>query len=166
MTNHPLKCSICEKSFAWGEDEDSAIVDRQEEHRNSCRENAHWKLTFHFHEEHSEHLINCNGADAYWQVEPNGDKTCSYCGSLSEEDFIDILSHYVEGDEGYEFEPSTKSYKHYARRPNVVNAGQGGIKFYTNHIDRTPGPDLEKRKFIFGAAMEKYQEEFKQKFGH
>lgn len=72
--------------------------------------------------------------DPTWRKEKNGDRTCSYCGSLHPDDMIDIMYGYIEGKEGYEFEPSDKGYKIYAKRAGVKNAMEGGIKFYTNHI--------------------------------
>jgi len=40
----------------------------------------------------------------------------------------------VPKNEGYMVEPSTKAYKIYIRRPHIKNAGQGAIKFYTQHL--------------------------------
>lgn len=70
-----------------------------------------------------------------WRTEPNGDRTCAYCGSLSQADIIDIMYRYIAGEKGYKFGTTDKGYKIYANRPNVRNAGDGGIKFYTNHIE-------------------------------
>jgi hypothetical protein len=58
---------------------------------------------------------------------------------LHPDDMIDIMYRYQQREEGYEFEPSDKGYKVYARRPGVQNAGEGGIKFYGWHVpdDRT-----------------------------
>lgn len=91
----------------------------------------------------------------YWRKEVNGDRCCSYCGSLSEEDFFDILTHYVAGDPGYKFDPSTKGYKSYANRPGVANASVGGIKFYHDHVNKDH-PDFAKRGAVYQAARAKF----------
>lgn len=63
------------------------------------------------------------------------DRVCSYCGSLHPEDFEKIVDLCIESNgEKAEVERSTKGYKIYARRKDTVNAGQGGIKFYTQHV--------------------------------
>lgn len=63
------------------------------------------------------------------------DRVCSYCGSLHPEDFEKIVDLCIESKgEKAEVEWSTKGYKIYARRKDTVNAGQGGIKFYTQHV--------------------------------
>lgn len=75
-----------------------------------------------------------------WRVEANGDRCCDHCGSLHPEDFMEILGKWIEGEPGYKFETTTKGhYKYYANRPGVQNAGQGGIKFYGEHL--TPPHD-------------------------
>lgn len=89
-----------------------------------------------------------------WQREPNGDLTCTFCGSLSEDDLAEILAHFADGDPGYHFEPSTKGYKVYANRPGVMNASEGGIKFYGWHVNASH-PDYEKRNALFERAKEK-----------
>jgi hypothetical protein len=94
-----------------------------------------------------------------WEKNPNGDLTCTYCGSLSEADFIDIAAHYADGEEGYHFSTTDKGYKFYAHRPGVVNALDGGIKFYLHHVDEAH-PDYEKRKGIAHRAMKKHRERF------
>lgn len=75
------------------------------------------------------------GASPEWRTQPNGDRTCRYCGSLSQADMIDIMYRYIAGEQGYSFGTTDKGYKMYAHRAGVSNAGDGGIKFYTNHID-------------------------------
>lgn len=66
---------------------------------------------------------------------PNGDRCCSWCGSLHPEDLIDIIYGYIEGTEGYHLSFTDKSYKLYVNRPGVRNASEGGIKFYVDHED-------------------------------
>ena len=64
-----------------------------------------------------------------WKLLPNGDRTCSYCGSLHPESVISIIKEFG----GSVIECSTKSYKWYINRPNVHNAMEGGIKYYRYH---------------------------------
>lgn len=65
----------------------------------------------------------------YWKVLQNGDKVCSYCGSLHPQTLIELVKKYgVEIIEG-----TTKGYKWYVNQPGVSNATQGGIKYYRHH---------------------------------
>jgi len=65
----------------------------------------------------------------YWRVLENGDKTCSFCGSLSHEDILRLLKKHGRGILGF----TDKSYKWYINQPEVGNAGEGGIKYYRQH---------------------------------
>lgn len=70
-----------------------------------------------------------------WSILPNKDRVCTYCGSLHPDDMIDIMYKFIQREEGYSFNPSDKGYKVYASRGGVINASDGGIKFYTWHVD-------------------------------
>lgn len=65
----------------------------------------------------------------HWEVLANGDKVCSFCGSLHPMTVIEIIK--VHGLQTVQ--RSTKSYKWYIQRPNVKNASDGGIKYYRHH---------------------------------
>lgn len=65
----------------------------------------------------------------YWRVLPNGDKTCSFCGSLHPDSIIEIVKTSGFGV----IERSDKSYKWYIHRPTIKNALEGGIKYYRQH---------------------------------
>jgi len=69
-----------------------------------------------------------------WRPEKDGSRTCTHCGSLHPDDFIDVMWRYSHREEGYSFGTTTKGYKLYGNRPGVVNAGDGGIKFYSDHL--------------------------------
>lgn len=69
-----------------------------------------------------------------WDYSPNGDRICSFCGSLHPKDFMDLVKKSAACEEGVEIEPSDKGYKIYVGRPSVKNASEGGIKFYTWHL--------------------------------
>jgi len=99
-----------------------------------------------------------------WDLMADGTRTCSYCGSLHEEDLFDILQHYVAGDPGYSFSTTDKGYKLYAHRPGAVNASLGGIKFYKCHVDHNH-PDFEKREALFRKACEKQNAEWRAYLG-
>lgn len=62
----------------------------------------------------------------------NGEKICTYCGSLHPETVIEMVEKLGAGI----LEQSTKEYKWYVNRKNVPNASFGGIKFYTMHFSR------------------------------
>lgn len=68
-----------------------------------------------------------------WRVLPNGDRTCSFCGSMHPEDLLAFMEKMSELP-GARLEMSDKSYKMYIHRPEVSNAGDGAIKFYMWHI--------------------------------
>jgi len=132
------------------------------------------ELVEHANKAHPEHTFTCqdrsisrgmfgNHRDC-WQKQPNGDRTCTYCGSLHEEDFVSILEKYIAGEEGYSFDPSTKDYKSYAHRPGVKNASQGGIKFYHWHVDLSHA-DLQKRQDLYASAVKRFREHLRERFG-
>ena len=65
----------------------------------------------------------------HWRKLSNGDRTCSFCGSLHPMDVIDIIKMH-----GFSvINRSDKSYKWYIDRPRVANALEGGIKYYRHH---------------------------------
>jgi hypothetical protein len=67
-----------------------------------------------------------------WDMGPDGNRTCSYCGSMHYDDFIDMCRLAIV-DEGYSIDPSDKGYKVYVRQPGVRNASEGAIKYYKQH---------------------------------
>lgn len=147
--NPPHVCPECSRSFAWGADDDSAIVDAKGKRWLSCRENAHWKLTFHFEEDHPDKGFACPegssqrlqpGSRDYWRKQPNGDRACSACGSLHPDDWMRLTRLAADPASEVRIERSDKGYKWYVTQPGVKNAMEGGIKFYTWHI---PSGDWE-----------------------
>jgi len=64
-----------------------------------------------------------------WNKMPNGDRCCSFCGSLHPMDVIDIAKKFGVNA----IQTTTKSYKWYIHRDNVRNALEGGIKYYRHH---------------------------------
>lgn len=68
----------------------------------------------------------------FWKTLPNGDKVCSFCGSLSPDNVLAIVEKHGVG-----CIEVAKSYKWYVRQPDVKNALEGGIKYYRYHD--TPG---------------------------
>jgi hypothetical protein len=82
-------------------------------------------------------------APDYWQkFKTNGNRVCSYCGSLHPEDMFALVHACATAPEDApygsvaEIEPSDKGYKVYVRQPRVRNAHEGGIKFYMQHLPR------------------------------
>jgi len=69
-----------------------------------------------------------------WLKRPNGDRCCSYCGSLHPGDFEAALKDAADPDSNVRVSQSDKRYKWYIDG-RVQNAGEGGIKFYTWHVD-------------------------------
>ena len=63
------------------------------------------------------------------------DTVCSYCGSMSWEDFKRCMREALDPETSTTIEPSMKGYKIYVHRKEVPHAGEAGsIKFYTWHI--------------------------------
>ncbi len=100
-----------------------------------------------------------------WEKRPNGDRCCSYCGSLHPDDFLDIMQRYAAGEEGYHFGLTDKSYKVYVSRPGVRNAGDGGIKFYGHHAVSKDHPDRAAHEAAWRAAVEKHRADFQARWG-
>lgn len=69
-----------------------------------------------------------------WDAMPNGDRCCSFCGSLHPDDFKRLVERAAAADDQTWIERSTKGYKWYVHQPGVKNASEGGIKFYTWHL--------------------------------
>ena len=80
------------------------------------------------------------GLDHWDKFKTNGNRVCSYCGSLHWDDMLTLvkLSAEAAADADYhtvvEIEPSDKNYKVYVNQPGVRNAHEGGIKFYMQHV--------------------------------
>lgn len=71
-----------------------------------------------------------------WNIEPNGDRTCSFCGSLHFDDFEKCVDLCLRDVSKCRIEKAMgKNYKIYVTRPEIKNAGEGGIKFYTWHCN-------------------------------
>lgn len=98
----------------------------------------------------------------FWQRHANGDRTCSFCGSLHEDDFLAIAEAYATGIDGFRFDTTDKGYKVYASRPGVQNAQQGGIKFYGWHARKDASDEFDqRRRDIFGRAALRHRAEMK-----
>ena len=88
----------------------------------------------------SEGLEITPGPDHWQRFKSNGNRVCSYCGSLHPDDFFAIVKTVADAGPNADWqpvpsiEPSDKSYKIYVRQPSVRNAHEGGIKFYTMHL--------------------------------
>lgn len=100
--------------------------------------------------------------DTNWRTEPDGSRTCSYCGSLHPADFTDIMWRYSQGEEGYSFDMTDKGYKDYGHRPGVQNASQGGIKFYGNHCTPDVADELYAARSL---AIAKWRANMKARWG-
>lgn len=80
--------------------------------------------------------------DRWQKFKSNGNRVCSFCGSLHPDDFFALVKASAEAPEDavhlsvVEIEPSTKRYKIYVHQPGVRNAMEGGIKFYIHHLPR------------------------------
>jgi len=98
-----------------------------------------------------------------WRSMPDGTRTCSYCGSLHPDDFVDILYGYL-GDDSFKFEPTSKGYKVYANRPGTRNASEGGIKFYTWHDACGEKNDRTAVAAAYDLAIPIYRSRYRKRF--
>lgn len=98
-----------------------------------------------------------------WDVGPDGNRTCSFCGSIHFDDLMKV-ARKVPDDARYALDGTTKGYKIYVRQPGVMNASQGAIKFYSWHAPKEPSADDE---LAFSTAMklshDRVMERFKPK---
>lgn len=91
-----------------------------------------------------------------WDLGPDDNRTCSYCGSIHSDDLIKIAQLTLE-DGRYGIEGTTKSYKFYIKQPGVRNASEGAIKFYMIHAPKTP---TEEEQLLFSKALKVTTERF------
>lgn len=75
----------------------------------------------------------CNGMKTRWRIGQDGNRACDMCGSMHPDDVLRI-AHLSLTDTRYSIDGTDKNYKVYIRQPDVVNAGQGAIKFYMYHL--------------------------------
>lgn len=77
---------------------------------------------------------------ALYREEPNGDYTCSYCGSLHPEQMMEIIDHIIrhKTKDGVSISCG-KPGKYYIKRPSITNASEGAIKFYADHLHSVEG---------------------------
>lgn len=95
-----------------------------------------------------------------WDVGPDGNRTCSWCGSCHPEDMLEICRKTLV-DERYAVEKTDKRYKVYLKQPGVQNAGQGAIKFYMAHAPENP---TEADQQLFADAVRVSWERFEARF--
>jgi hypothetical protein len=69
-----------------------------------------------------------------WDTRPNGDRCCSFCGSLHPDDWLRLMKDAANPESKTIIDRSDKGYKFYVQQESVANASEGGIKFYTWHI--------------------------------
>lgn len=77
-----------------------------------------------------------------WNVGPDGNRTCSYCGSIHPDDLM-VICRKAMIDPAYGIDGTDKSYKVYVRQPGVRNAAEGAIEFYTPHAGAMSKGDFE-----------------------
>jgi hypothetical protein len=94
-----------------------------------------------------------------WGYGPDGNRTCSYCGSIHPDDLMKICRLALK-DERYSIDGTTKSYKVYVRQPGVQNASEGAIKFYMHHAPAEPSAEDQA---LFSEAVRVSSERFRKR---
>lgn len=92
-----------------------------------------------------------------WLQFPNGDRVCSFCGSLHPDDFKALIKDAQSEKSDTRIDLSDKAYKVYVTRDSVANALEGGIKFYGWHLE---DPPTAKDDTDFTIAIEASQDKF------
>lgn len=109
------------------------------------------------------------GPDHWQKFKTNGNRVCSYCGSLHPDDMFALVKASANAPEDAEYgsvveiEPSDKSYKIYVNQPGVRNAMEGGIKFYTPHLPRDAEGKLavtDEQQAEYGKAVRNSRKRF------
>ncbi len=95
-----------------------------------------------------------------WDMGPDGNRTCSCCGSVHPDDLMEICRKTLV-DERYGIEGTDKAYKVYVRQPGVRNAGDGAIKFYMCHAPEKP---TQEEQDLFSKAQRLTLERFMLQF--
>jgi hypothetical protein len=157
-------CAECGRSFAWGRDSDSAIVEARGASWVSCAENAHWKLTFHMEAEHPNAGFSCPRRGESFQKPGNdwwgnrdGHKACSFCGSMSPDELFAAI------EAGAELGPTDKNYKVYVDLPhpdvgkpcilssaNFEQKGEGWIQITAENRASLPLDNYQRSHFKDG----------------
>ncbi|HEX5426631.1 MAG TPA: hypothetical protein VFW94_24135 [Candidatus Acidoferrales bacterium] len=121
------------------------------------------------------HLDQGENQDHWDRHKSNGDRVCSYCGSLHPDDFLRLVHEAATAPDDAshgtvpEIEPSDKGYKIYVHQPGVRNAMEGGIKFYTHHLPRDAEGKLtvtEEQNQEYALAVRRSQIRFERYVDH
>lgn len=70
----------------------------------------------------------------HWSVHYNGDRTCTFCGSMHVDQFLAVCAEIAEDRLPGAMVEFCKGYKFYVTRPGIRNAMDGAIKFYSQHL--------------------------------
>ena len=124
-TNLYAQCPICQEVF------------RRDGTGETLEEkNAYWALKAHMTAAHDDAMFWCprqaesrlttpGSKGAFWKT----DGTCSYCGSLSPDQFFAAI------EAGAEVGPTDKNYKAYVSGEGTPRT-DGAAKFYYQHLDQ------------------------------
>jgi len=68
-----------------------------------------------------------------WTTRPNGDRTCSLCGSLHPDDFKRILTEAADIRSFTWIDASRDGLMWPVHRPDILNGAMGGLRFFNWH---------------------------------
>lgn len=100
------------------------------------------------------HANREDGLDHWDRIKSNGDRVCSFCGSLHPDDWFRLVAAAATASEDApyanvpEIKRTDKRYKFYVHQPGVRNAMEGGIKFYTQHLRGIAIPEERQQEFV------------------
>jgi hypothetical protein len=124
MSAHRSTCRLCGETFVADRSLEAAYReslggdDKAKTEDLLCAINAYWALKRHMKTAHAGEMFVCprqaesgraDAPEAFWDE----DRTCSYCGSLHPDDFLDAVAA------GAPVGPTDKSYKAYIDLPQA-----------------------------------------------
>lgn len=97
----------------------------------------------------------------WWRPEPNGERSCSFCGSAHPDDFDRHLDRVLaDPDARVTVDLADGRHKVYLHRPEARVAGEGPIKFYVAHAPAAWGEPDSGALNKLNAALRRSREKF------
>ena len=85
----------------------------------------------------------------HWKIMPNGDRVCSHCNSVHEDDFMRLCNKsIIDGD--VRICPTDLEHKVHIYQEGVEDIDQGGVQFFMWHVQQPINPA---NIFVFEEAM-------------
>jgi len=97
-----------------------------------------------------------------WKTRANGEKACSYCGSMEASEFYAFMERVIDDPSPYiRIELNDHRDKIYVTRPEVKNADDGPLYIRTVHLPLPPTEEDARYRAMFRAANRVSRGKFK-----